>query len=390
MPQSQTLPRPASIPAPAPLPLRTARDYTPFADRAERLRAQLADFWGKPVRGLPRAVDLMTSMYLTATGRDLIEDPHAIGLCFSMCDNFAAAYRTSDVWVAPHSMADRIARHPLVNQASVIVGSLEDAAPARDGLVYFPTPIQLGHLHPVHGLAWHMEGTGNDLAFTVETITATQLLPTRLPPMVAASTKLPLAPYCPNGVSTLVDGVLAGYGNPDTFGAPDPATALALVLAFWELRAPIARDDDGPCDPDTVEDTLTVFQHAGPGHGTKKSAHGRKGKRAKQSPRKRRIRIIREPAHVPATAPRPQPTDAASPDLAAEHIPEPNWRDDTLRWKVSKKYQNRCPNPHQHRAIIEAGGECKPVLVPVEAHVNGPKGRDVDPRRTVRIVPERP
>ncbi|MCZ1012037.1 hypothetical protein O1L68_40715 [Streptomyces lydicus] len=304
--------------------------------------------------------------------------------------NFAAAYRTGEVWVVPHSMADRIAHHPLANQASMIVGSLEEAAPARDGLVYFPTPIYIDDLHPVHGLAWHMEGTGSDLAFSVETITDTQLLPTRLPPSVAASTKLPLAPYCPNGVSTLIGGVLAGYGNPDSFGAPDPGTALGLVLAFWELRAPTARDADVPDESGTVEDTLTVFQHAGPGHGTRKSAHGRKGKRAKQSPRKRRIRVIREPAHIPTLAPRARLTDAADSALAAEHIPEPNWRDETLRWEVSMKHQNRCPNPHQHRAIIEAGGECKPVLVPVKRHFNGPKGRDVDPRRTVRIVPERP
>lgn len=386
---SRSLTRSALIPA------VSNRNATYHAQDAERLRAQLADFWGKPVGGLPRAVDLMMSMYLTATGRDLVEDPHAIGLCFSMCTDFAAAYRTSDVWVAPHSMAARIACHPLVNQASVIVGSLEDAAPARDGLVYFSTPVHLDDLYPVHGLAWHMEGTGDGLAFSVETITATQLLPTRLPPLVAASTRLPLAPYCPNGVSTLVDGVLAGYGNPESFGAPDPATALALVLAFWELRAPTipGADDGSPVDAATGEDTLTVLQHAGadPGHGTKKTGRGRKNKRNKKSPRKRRIRVIREPAHTPAPGPRTRPSaDTGDGTVAAEYIPEPNWKDDTLRWEVSMKYQNRCPNPHQHRAVIEAGGECKPVRVRVKAHFNGPRGRDVDPRRTVRIVPDRP
>ncbi|MEV6399842.1 hypothetical protein AB0M39_34505 [Streptomyces sp. NPDC051907] len=384
---SETPSRPAAAPAadpiPAPAPVsgpvapRTALDH---ARHAERLRAQLADFWGRPVRGVPRGVDLMASMHVTATGRDLVDDPHAIGLYAAMCANFSHAYRASEVWVAPHSMADRIARHPLANQASVIVGSLEDAAPARDGLVYLPTPIRLDDLHPVHALAWHMEGTGIDLAFSAETITATQLLPTRLPPLLAASTKLPLAPYCPNGVTTLYEGVLNGYGDPHRFGAPDPATALALVLAFWDLRAPTARDADGPGDPATVEDTLTVLQHAGPGHGTKKP--GRSRKRARQSPPRRRIRVIREPAHTPAPDTRPRPT--------AEHVPEPNWKDDTLRWEVKLKHQNRCPNPHQHRAIIEAGGECKPVLVPVKAHFNGPKGRDVDPKRTVRIVPDRP
>lgn len=297
MSQPRALSRPPSIPAST--PTMTRRTAVDFADQAERMRAQLADFWGKRVRGLPRAVDLMSAMYVTATGRDLVDDPQSIGLCFTMCANFHAAYEASDVWVAPHSMGDRIARHPLVNQASVGHGNLEDAAPARDGLVYFPTPIRLGDLHPVHGLAWHMEGTGDDLAIAVETITTTQLLPTRLPPLIAASTTLPLAPYCPNGVTTLYEAVLVGYGNPRLFGAPHPDTALALVLAFWELREPTTRDADAPDDPGAVEDTLTVFD-AGPSHGTKKSSRSRKGKRTKQPRRRRRIRVIREPAHTPA------------------------------------------------------------------------------------------
>lgn len=368
----------------------SARDYVHFAERAERLRAQLADFWGRPIRGLPRGIDLLTSMYLTATGHQLIEDPHAIALRMTMCTNLAAAYRGTDVWVAPHSMANRIARHPLVNEASVTVGNLENAAPSRDGLVYFLTPIHIDDLHPIHALAWHIEGTGIDLTLCVETITDTRLLPTRLPPPVAASTKLPLSPYCPNSISTLTYGVLGAFGDPHSFGAPDPDTATALVLAFWELRAPTVRSTDQPDDPDTIENTLTIHQHIEQGHGARKPTQGRKGKPAQQSPRKRRIRILHEPTHIPAPAPRPQPADTAVPLLAADHTPEPNWRDDTLRWRVSTRAQNRCPNPLQHRAIIEAGGECPPVLVTVKEHVNGPKGRDVDPRHTVRIIPERP
>lgn len=371
------MPQPTSRPAPIPAQSRITLDC---AHQAERLRAQLADFWGKPLRGLPRGMDLMASMHLTATARDLVDDPTAIGLYLAMCTNFAAAYRTGDVWLAPHSMADRIAQHPLVNNASVIVGNLEDAAPARDGLTYFPTPIHLDDLHPIHGIAWHMEGTGNNLVFCVETITATQLLPTRLPPLIAASTKLPLAPYCPNSVTTLRQGALTSFSNPDLFGAPDRATALALVLAFWELRSPTTpnADDDTPDDV-PGEDKLTVPQHGGPG--PKNTGRSRKNKRSQRPPRKRPIRIIREPAHTPA------PND---PDSPATDGAGPKWKDDTLRWEVSQQSQNRCPNPQQHRAIIEAGGECKPVLVPVKAHVNGPKGRDVDPRRTVRLVPDRP
>lgn len=368
---------------PAPIaaaPLTT----TGLAQHAERLRAQLADFWGKPVRGLPYGADLMASMHLTATGRDLVDDPNAIGLYFTMCANFADAYRTSDVWVAPHSMADRIARHPLVNNDSVIVGNLEDAAPARDGLTYFPTPIQLDDLHPIHGIAWHMEGTGNNLAFAVETITATRHVPTRLPRRLAASTKLPRAPYIPNGITTLYEGILRGYSNPHLFGAPDKATALALVLAFWELRRPTAPDDGTPDCEGLEEDTLTVPQHINTG--TKNTGRTRKNKTNRRAVRKRRIRIIREPAHAPAHTGQ---AEATAERADAAHTSGPNWKDDTLRWEVTERYQNRCPNPHQHRAIIEAGGECKPVRVPVKAHFNGPKGRDIDPRRSVRIVPDR-
>ncbi|MER5372559.1 hypothetical protein [Streptomyces sp. NPDC002553] len=362
---SRTLARPTPIPAPH----RTAINH---AHHAERLRSQLADFWGKPVRGLPHGADLMAAMHLTATGRDLVHDPDAIGLYFTMCANFADAYRTSEVWVAPHSMAERIAQHPLVNNDSVIVGYLEDAAPARDGLIYFPTPVHFDDLYPIHAIAWHMEGTGNDLALSVETITATRHVPARLPPLLAASTKLPRASYCPNGVTTLYEGVLSGYSNPHLFGAPDRATALALVLAFWELRSPTTADDDTP-----GEDTLTVPQHTSTG--TKNTGRSRKDKRNNKSPRKRRIRIIREPAHA----------SHARPTTATEVTSGPKWKEDTLRWEVTEKWQNRCPNPHQHRAIVEAGGECKPVRVRVKEHTNGPKGRAIDPRRTVRIVPDR-
>lgn len=344
------------------------------AQYAERCRAQLADFWGRPIRGLPRGMDLLQAMHITATSTDLVDNPEILSLYLTMCHNFAQAYRTSDVWVAPHSMAPQIAQHPLVNNASVIVGNLEDAAPARDGLVYFPTPIKLGGTHPIHGIAWHMEGADDDLAFAVETITTTRLLPTRLPRLLADSLSrcLPRSPLSPNGVTTLYEGILSGYSNPDLWGAPDKATALALVLAFWELRQP---DDHDPS-----EDTLTVPQHNG--GGTKNTGRNPKNKRSSRPTRRRRIRIIREPVHAP---------DRNDPNRpASEGGSGPKWKDDTLRWEVSKKSQNRCPNPHQHRAIIEAGGECKPIRVPVKAHINGPKGRRVDPRRAVRVVPDRP
>ncbi|MET7490192.1 hypothetical protein [Streptomyces sp. NPDC005538] len=342
------------------------------AHHAERMRAQLADFWGKPLRGIPYGMDLLRTMFITVTAYDLHLDGAMHYL--DLCDNNAAAYRTSDVWVAPHSMGQRIAEHPYLTSDSITVGNLEDVAPARDGLVYFPTPVRLDGIHPVYGLAWHMVGTGEDLIVDFETITATRLIPTRLPPMLAASTKLPRTPYCPNGLATLRGNVLNGYSNPAPFGAAGPATILALLLAFYDLRRPTTAPDN----PDTAdEDIVSVPQHTT--EGTKPRARGRKSKRPARAPRKRHIRIIHEPAHTPTTTSQPRPTADTT---------EPNWKDDTLRWEVSQKYQNRCPNPHQHRAIIEAGGECKPVRVPVRAHVNGPKGRDIDPRRAVRIVPD--
>ncbi|MFC9288748.1 hypothetical protein [Streptomyces sp. NPDC057052] len=80
-------------------------------------------------------------------------------------------------------------------------------------------------------------------------------------------------------------------------GAPDPATTLVLILAFWEPRAPPPVMPTAlPAEPGTVEGALTALQNAGAGHHTKR----RTGKRTKQSPRTRRVRIIREPAHTPA------------------------------------------------------------------------------------------
>ncbi|MFE4304813.1 hypothetical protein ACFRR6_01855 [Streptomyces sp. NPDC056891] len=349
-----------------PGPTKAAR-----ASAAERMRSQLADFWGKPILGLPHGMDLLWTMYITVTAND--PTPDAVAFYRALCQKNAAAYRSSDVWVAPDSMSTRITEHPFLTNASVVIGNLEDAAPARDGLVYFPNPIQLFDLHPIHGIAWHMDGTGDDLELDIETITATSLIPSRLPPMLAATTKLTSTPFCPNGLAHLADRVLAGSSNFELFGAPGPSTTLALLLAFWELRrptTPLDTPDDQSTSAAPDEDLLTVPQYR---------ASGNKSKR-KQRPRKREIRIIQEPRHNSAS------TDV-EPDSTGTG---PKWREDTLRWEVSAQWQNRCPNPHQHRAIVEAGGVCNPVRVRVKDHTNGPKGRSVDPRRAVRIVPERP
>ncbi|MEU5036087.1 hypothetical protein AB0G48_18295 [Streptomyces rubiginosohelvolus] len=315
-------------------------------------------------------------MFTTLSGQELTyEQARAY---HPLCDSNAAAYRTSDVWVAPHTMGQRIAAHPFLSGRDINPGNLEDLAPARDGLVYFPTPVHLFDCHPLHGLAWHMAGTGDDLTTNIETITATHLIPTRLPPPLAARTRLPRTPYCPNGMATLHRKVLNGYGNPDAFGAPGSATILALLLAFWDLRLPAPVPDETDLPQTVDEDVVTVLQHVVPG--ARKTGRSSKNKRGSLASAKRSIRIIREPAHISGAS------DEAGPTAA---VPGQRWKDDTLRWEVSAKSQNRCPNPHQHRAIIEAGGTCPPVQVPVRAHLNGPKGRDTDPRRAVRIVPER-
>ncbi|MFJ6438719.1 hypothetical protein [Streptomyces sp. NPDC091416] len=352
----------APLPAPPPTSIGLAR-------HAERMRSRLADFWGKPVRGVPHGMDLFQAMHVTGSGHE--PSPSILGSYRTACHTFAAAYRTSDVWVAPHSMAERITEHPLVINDSVVAGNLEDPAPARDGLIYFPTPLLLGGLHPLYGIAWHMEGTGDELAVDIETITATRLAPSRFPPLLAASVQLPRGPYCPNSVITLRQGALCGYSDYRLFGAPDPASGLALLLAFWDLRRP-TEAPDAHTSPD--EDLVSVP----PDDSTSRS---RKNGRGRRAARKRHIRVIREPVHTHVVG---EQAARTSSDGSG-----PSWRDDTLRWEVSERHQNRCPNPHQHRAIIEAGGECKPIRVPVAAHFNGPRGRDVDPRRAVRVVPER-
>ncbi|MEV6676260.1 hypothetical protein AB0N09_05235 [Streptomyces erythrochromogenes] len=98
------------------------------AGTAERMRSQLADFWGKPTRGVPNGMDLLQTMYITVTANDATWD--ALTYYRTHCQKHAAAYRSSDVWVAPDSMGARIAEHPFLTNASIVIGNLEDAAPA--------------------------------------------------------------------------------------------------------------------------------------------------------------------------------------------------------------------------------------------------------------------
>ncbi|MGW3932902.1 hypothetical protein ACWECC_33135, partial [Streptomyces microflavus] len=287
----------------APIPANRPRPTVHHALDAEHTRAQLAHFWDKPLpgTGIPLGMDLLFTMFDTATGQALTFDraSHLAGLCASN----AAAYRTSEVWVAPHTMGQRMTAHPYLSGRTITAGNLEDLAPARDGLVYFPTPIHLSDLHPVHGLAWHMSGTGDDLTTDFETLTATPLVPTRLPLPHAYTLKLPRTPYCPNGLATLHRNVLHGYSNAAMLGAPAPPTILALLLAFWDLRRPAPHDTEESGDRQiTDEDVVTIPQHPA-------NKHRRTGrnKRGGHTPARRRIRVIREPAHTPG------PGDPAGP-----------------------------------------------------------------------------
>lgn len=55
------------------------------------------------------------------------------------------------------------------------------------------------------------------------------------------------------------------------------------------------------------------------------------------------------------------------------------------REAIKERWSWRCPNPHLHKAIVEAGGTCPKARVQVKEHVNGPRGRGLDNRRTARI-----
>ncbi|MGW3934048.1 hypothetical protein ACWECC_39320, partial [Streptomyces microflavus] len=268
---------------------------------AERTRAQLAEVWARPRHGTPYGLELLRAMAVTVTAQDLT--PNQVAHYRSLCDSNAAAYRASDVWVAPHSMGPRLAEHRFLSGRDITASNLEDFAPARDGFVYFPTPVHLFDCHPLHGLAWHMAGTGDDLTTDIETITTTPLIPTYLPPLLASRTRLPRTPYCPNGMATLHRKVLNGYSNPGMFGALGSATILALLLAFWDLRRPAPHDTDGSGDRQiTDEDVVTIPQHP-----ANKHRRTGKNKRGGHTPARRRIRVIREPAHTPG------PGDPAGP-----------------------------------------------------------------------------
>ncbi|MFF7115434.1 hypothetical protein ACFY91_24425 [Streptomyces albogriseolus] len=325
------------------------------AYRAEQLRVDLTDFWGRPHLGVPLGADLTQAMLFTENGNDIGFRPELAPAHLTLCQMISDAFDDSTVWAAPHTMARAISDHPALTEEEDRPVIQEETAPARDGLIYFPHPITGHSLHPIYGLAWQMNGgvdTGKPIGLACHTITRTSLIPTLLPvtahPRYWADTTL----SC-NSLVLLQspDSPAVAMGRPHLWGAPTAETTIRLVLAFWNLRP-----------PQDQEDERSVPQRT-----SKSNKKKHKGAR----PKRRQVRIIRENAH---SRPASEPTGATR-----------HWRDDTLRWHVEEQWQWRCPNPRQHAEIIASGGTCPKVRVKVKGHDNGPMGRNLNPLRTVRI-----
>ncbi|MDX3020042.1 hypothetical protein [Streptomyces acidiscabies] len=320
--------------------------------RAEQLRAELTDFWGRPHLGVPLGADLTQAMLFTDNGGDIGFRPELAPAHLFLCEQISDAFDGSTVWAAPHAMTRAISAYPLLAEEDGLSHVREEDAPARDGLVYFPHPITGHSAHPIYGLAWQMTGgagTGDPIGLACHTITRTRLIPTLLPAIAHPRHWAETALSC-NSLVLLEspDRPAVVMGRPLLWGAPDPQTTLRLILAFWSLRPP--RDQ---------EDERSVPQRT--------SKKNKKGAR----PKRRRVRVIRENA---LTRPAGESTGVTR-----------HWNDDTLRWQVEEKWQWRCPDPRRHAEIIASGGTCPKVRVKVKAHDNGPKGRSLDPRRAVRI-----
>ncbi|MFE9428999.1 hypothetical protein ACFYNO_39320 [Kitasatospora sp. NPDC006697] len=318
------------------------------AETAEQMRADLADFFGKPVRGLPVALDFIQAMHLSRTGEDLGDDRQAVELHLNHVIQMSKNLDQAQVWVASPSLTSAMADHELVTSPDGYLLESTDEAPAPVGVVLFPVPITAASELPIHGLAWESEGSGAQLQLSVTALTSTADLYEALPPPLLPS-HWTRSSYAPNAMVLAVPQVstkIQSYGHHPHWGAAPASILIGLLLAFWSLRPAFEHDEQ------------TV---------TRKSGKGRK-LRVKF----REVRVIREAA-----------TRYTGEHVAAEH--DRRWADETLRWSVDARWSWRCPNPRDHKAIVEAGGTCPKIKVQVKAHVNGPVGRRLDTRRTARI-----
>ncbi|MHC3392448.1 hypothetical protein [Streptomyces sp. A 4/2] len=318
------------------------------AETAEQMRADLADFFGKPVRGLPVALDFIQAMHLSRTSKDIGDNRRAVELHRDWVLEMAKNLEQAQVWVASPSLTSAITDHELVTSPDGYLLENTDEAPAPVGVVHFPVPITAASELPIYGLAWESEGSGDQLQLSVTALTSTPDLYEALPPPLLPS-HWARSPYAPNAMVLAVPQIstkIQGYGHHPHWGAAPASILVGLLLAFWSLRPAFEHDEQ------------TV---------ARKTGKGRK-LRVKFRP----VRVIREVA-----------TRFTGEHVPAEH--DRRWADETLRWSVDARWSWRCSNPRDHKAIVEAGGTCPKIKVRVKAHVNGPKGRGLDTRRTARI-----
>ncbi|MFF2378400.1 hypothetical protein ACFVUW_28825 [Streptomyces xiamenensis] len=318
------------------------------AEAAEQMRADLADFFGRRIGGLPLALDFIRDMHLSRASQDIAEDRNVLKFHLDRIRTIAKNLDQAQVWVTSPALTSAIADHELVTSSDGYLLANTDEAPAPVGVVYFPTPITDASDLPIHGLAWESAGSGEQIQLSVIALTSTTDLYGFLPPLLLPEHKT-TAPHTPNTMVLAVPQVsttIQSYGHHPDWGAAPASVLVGLLLAFWDLR------------PAFEHDERTV---------RRKTGKGRKI-RVKFRP----VRVIREAA-----------TRYSGEPLPAEHGQQ--WGEETLRWTVEERWSWRCPNPHQHKAIVEAGGTCPKVRVRVKEHVNGPKDRPLDTRRAVRM-----
>ncbi|MFJ4702960.1 hypothetical protein ACIP5N_32875 [Streptomyces sp. NPDC088768] len=321
---------------------------TDLAVTAEQMRADLADFLGKRTGGGSAALDLLRAMHLSRTGWDFAADQQSVELHLERLTDMSRNLDHAQVWVASPGLTAAVADHELVTSSDGYLLESTDEAPAPVGVLLFADPITDASDLPIYGLAWESDGTGESLQLAVTALTRASDLYDTLPPRFLPRHR-DRSVYTPNAMVLAVSQVSASiqsFGHHPHWGAAPASVLVGLLLAFWDLRPAFEHDEQ------------TV---------TQKTGKGRK-LRVKFRP----VRVIRETATRHTAAPVP-----------AEH--EHRWAEQTLRWEVREQWSWRCPNPHNHKAIIEAGGSCPKLRARVKKHVNGPKGRDLDPRRAARI-----
>nr|BEK71325.1 hypothetical protein KPHV_85520 [Kitasatospora purpeofusca] len=320
------------------------------AEAAEQMRSHLADFFGKPVRGLPVSMDFVQAMQFGRTGHDICDDQGAVQAHLSWARMMSKSLDgQAQVWVASPSLTGAMTKHDLVAGSDGYLLEGADEAPAPVGLLHFPDPITGLSDLPIHGIAWDLVGTGEELQLSITALTATAGLIAALPPLLRPNHQ-PKSPYAPNAMVIAVPQVsteIQSFGHHPSWGAAPTSVIVGLLLAFWDLRAVFEHDE------------RTVAQRTGQG--------------TKRRVKFRAVRVIREAAT--------RHTGTPVPTGDGHH-----WGEETLRWSVEERWSWRCPNPRDHRAIIEAGGTCPKVRTLVKGHVNGPRGRALDERRAVRIT----